>query len=82
MQDLYGERTEYQGDHLVESTAPADPFVLFDAWLADAFAARERGALPEPTAAELAALSELKMGPTTEESLRQLEHEARSGRLG
>jgi pyridoxamine 5'-phosphate oxidase len=29
---------------------PADPYELFDAWLDDAFAAKERGVLPEPTA--------------------------------
>jgi pyridoxamine 5'-phosphate oxidase len=50
MPDLYGERLDYAGDHLRESNAPADPFVLFDAWLADAFLAKERGVLPEPTA--------------------------------
>ena len=50
MQDLYGERADYRGAHLLESNAPADPFVLFDAWLADAFLAKERGGLPEPTA--------------------------------
>src|SRR4029453_16355757 len=54
MQDLFGERTEYKGQHLLESTAPADPFVLFDAWLADAFIAKERGMLPEPTAMVIA----------------------------
>ena len=50
MQDLYGERTDYRGEHLLESNAPADPFVLFDAWLVDAFRAKESGVLPEPTA--------------------------------
>jgi pyridoxamine 5'-phosphate oxidase len=50
MPDLYGERLDYTGDHLLESNAPADPFVLFDAWLADAFLAKERGVLAEPTA--------------------------------
>ena len=50
MPDLYGERLDYEGDHLLEANAPADPFVLFDAWLADAFLAKERGVLPEPTA--------------------------------
>ena len=50
MPDLSGERLDYAGDHLLESNAPADPFVLFDAWLADAFLAKERGVLPEPTA--------------------------------
>ena len=50
MQDLYGERTDYRGEHLLESNAPSDPFVLFDAWLVDAFLAKEKGLLPEPTA--------------------------------
>jgi pyridoxamine 5'-phosphate oxidase len=50
MQDLYGERSDYRAAHLLESDAPADPFVLFNAWLADAFLAKERGVLPEPTA--------------------------------
>ena len=50
MQDLYGERTDYRGEHLLESNAPADPFVLFETWLVDAFHAKERGVLPEPTA--------------------------------
>jgi pyridoxamine 5'-phosphate oxidase len=54
MQDLYDERTDYQGDHLLESAAPTDPFVLFDAWLADALLAKERGELPEPTAMVIA----------------------------
>ena len=36
--------------HLLESTAPAEPIVLFEAWLADAFAARDQGRLAEPTA--------------------------------
>ena len=54
MQDLYGERTNYRGEHLLESNAPADPFVLFDAWLADAFLAKERGVLAEPTAMVIA----------------------------
>jgi pyridoxamine 5'-phosphate oxidase len=50
MPDLYGERLDYKGQHLLESSAPADPFELFDSWLADAFVAKERGMLPEPTA--------------------------------
>lgn len=48
--DLAAERIDYTGDHLLESAAPADPYRLFDQWLADAFAAKETGALPEPTA--------------------------------
>ena len=41
---------DYLNEHLLESDAPADPIELFDAWLADAFAAKEEGVLPEPTA--------------------------------
>ncbi len=48
--DLAAERVDYAGDHLLESAAPADPYQLFDRWLADAFAAKETGVLPEPTA--------------------------------
>ena len=45
---------DYLNEHLLESDAPADPIELFDAWLADAFAAKEEGVLPEPTAMVLA----------------------------
>jgi pyridoxamine 5'-phosphate oxidase len=48
--DLAAERIDYLGRHLIESEAPADPLTLFRTWLADAFAAKETGALPEPTA--------------------------------
>ncbi len=48
--DLASERLDYSGDHLVEEAAPADPLVLFDRWLTDAFAAKEQGVLAEPTA--------------------------------
>ena len=48
--DLFGERVDYLSEHLLESAAPADPFALFSSWMADAFAAKERGVLPEPTA--------------------------------
>jgi len=41
---------DYAGEHLLESGAPANPYELFDAWLQDAFAAKEHGVLPEPTA--------------------------------
>ena len=54
MRDLFGERMDYLNEHLLESDAPADPIELFDAWLADAFAAKEEGVLPEPTAMVLA----------------------------
>ena len=50
MRDLASERLDYRAGTLREDTAPGDPFPLFDAWLADAFAAKERGELPEPTA--------------------------------
>ncbi len=50
MPDLAGERMDYRADTLREQEAPTEPFALFDAWLADAFAAKERGVLPEPTA--------------------------------
>ena len=48
--DLHGERVDYLGDHLLETAAPADPFALFSSWLSDAFTAKKRGVLPEPTA--------------------------------
>jgi pyridoxamine 5'-phosphate oxidase len=50
MRDLAAERVDYLGDHLLESTAPAEPIILFEAWLAEAFAARDQGRLTEPTA--------------------------------
>lgn len=48
--DLSSERVDYSGDHLLESAAPADPYALFGSWMTEAFAAKERGVLPEPTA--------------------------------
>src|SRR6478752_4161352 len=54
MRDLFTERVDYVNDHLLEADLPADPFTLFDAWLTDAFAARDRGELAEPTAMVLA----------------------------
>jgi pyridoxamine 5'-phosphate oxidase len=48
--DLYSERVDYLGDHLLETAMPVAPLVLFSSWLSDAFAARDRGVLPEPTA--------------------------------
>jgi pyridoxamine 5'-phosphate oxidase len=48
--DLFGERVDYLGDHLLETAVPAEPIALFSSWLSDAFAAKERGVLPEPTA--------------------------------
>jgi pyridoxamine 5'-phosphate oxidase len=48
--DLAAERMDYRGDHLLEAEAPSDPYDLFARWLADAFAAKDQGVLPEPTA--------------------------------
>jgi len=48
--DLGGERVDYVGDHLLESAVPAEPYALFRRWLDEAFAARDRGELAEPTA--------------------------------
>ena len=48
--DLAAERMDYLGEHLLESQAPSDPYALFERWLADAFAAKAQGVLPEPTA--------------------------------
>lgn len=50
MPDLATDRIEYDRDSLAETSAPADPYGLFEVWLADAFAARDRGELVEPTA--------------------------------
>ncbi len=54
--DLAAERTDYRDDTLREADAPADPMELFRRWLDDAFAAKERGVLPEPTAMVLASV--------------------------
>ena len=54
MPDLARERLDYHSAPLREEQAPADPYLLFDDWLAAAFAAKERGELPEPTAMVLA----------------------------
>lgn len=48
--DLAAERTNYRGEHLSEENAPASPYPLFHNWMEDAFAAKENGTLPEPTA--------------------------------
>jgi pyridoxamine 5'-phosphate oxidase len=58
MVDLAGERTDYSGRHLIESEVPGDPLILFDAWLADAFAARTHGTLAEPSAMVVSTVSE------------------------
>jgi len=48
--DLFDERIDYDRGHLLEADAPEEPYALFARWLADAFAARDRGELAEPTA--------------------------------
>ena len=50
MPDLASERMDYDSGTLREESAPAEPYALFDAWLADAFEAKAQGRLPEPTA--------------------------------
>jgi pyridoxamine 5'-phosphate oxidase len=50
LSDLGGERVDYTGDHLLESAVPPEPYALFRDWLDEAFAARDRGELAEPTA--------------------------------
>ena len=39
MPDLAAERIDYSGEELLESQVPADPYALFDRWLAAAFQA-------------------------------------------
>lgn len=48
--DLAAERMDYLGEHLLEAQVPSGPEALFERWLADAFEAKARGVLPEPTA--------------------------------
>lgn len=55
--DLGAERVDYAGPELREDVVPAEPYPLFDAWLADAFVAKERGVLPEPTAMVISTVS-------------------------
>ena len=50
MPDLAAERIDYSGEELLESQVPAEPYALFDRWLAAAFQAKSDGLLPEPTA--------------------------------
>ncbi|SER22097.1 pyridoxamine 5'-phosphate oxidase [Microlunatus flavus] len=54
MPDLAAERMDYDSATLREESAPAEPYALFERWLDDAFAAKARGELPEPTAMVLA----------------------------
>lgn len=54
---LAGERTDYLAGSLADD-APSDPLVLFDIWLAEAFAHREEhGDLPEPSAVVLSTVA-------------------------
>lgn len=55
--DLAAERIDYSGEHLLEDAVPADPYELFTGWLDDAFAAKERGQLAEPTAVVISTVS-------------------------
>jgi len=57
MVDLSAERIDYRGAHLLEADLPGDPYVLFEAWLADAFAAKAGGTMPEPTAMVVATVA-------------------------
>lgn len=65
MTDLPSERVEYDGAHLIEDDAPEDPYALFEVWLREAFAAKERGVLPEPTAMVVATAIEGRPGART-----------------
>ncbi|MFX4273658.1 pyridoxamine 5'-phosphate oxidase [Propionibacteriaceae bacterium Y1685] len=56
--DLRSERLDYSDAELREDQAPVEPYALFDSWLADAFAAKESGAVPEPTAMVLATVDD------------------------
>lgn len=58
MVDLVAERIDYSGRRLRKKEVPDEPLALFARWLADAFAARETGALPEPTAMVLATVGD------------------------
>jgi pyridoxamine 5'-phosphate oxidase len=58
MPDLAGERVDYAGEQLLESAVPAEPYALFDRWLAAAFQAKADGLLPEPTAMVVATSAE------------------------
>lgn len=48
--DLAAERVDYRRDHLVEEQLPAHWLSLFDRWMDEAFALKDGGTLPEPTA--------------------------------
>ena len=63
--DLGGERVDYVGDHLLESAVPAEPYALFRRWLDEAFTARDRGELAEPTAMVVATCVDGRPGPRT-----------------
>lgn len=53
-EQLAAERLDYAAQRLLEEEAGSDPLALFDRWLADAFAEKEAGRLPEPSAMVLA----------------------------
>ncbi|MDN5726733.1 MAG: pyridoxamine 5'-phosphate oxidase [Propionibacteriales bacterium] len=56
--DLRSERLDYTNGELTEQDAPAEPYALFDAWLAHAFAAKASGQVLEPTAMVLATVDD------------------------
>lgn len=56
--DLRSERVEYDSAELTEENTPDEPFALFDAWMRDAFAARDEGRLDEPTAMQVGTVNE------------------------
>jgi len=58
MPDLAAERVDYSGEQLLETEVPADPYALFERWLAAAFQAKAEGLLPEPTAMVVATARE------------------------
>lgn len=73
-QVLAAERIDYHGDHLLESIVPSDPYELFDAWMQAAFAAKEQGVLPEPTAMVVATVADGQPSSRTV-LLKEVDHE-------
>ena len=63
--DLPAERVDYDGAHLLEGEVPDEPYALFEVWLREAFEAKERGVLPEPTAMVVATTVDGRPGART-----------------
>ena len=72
--DLSAERIDYAGKHLLESEVPAEPYALFDTWMLDAFDAKQRGVLPEPTAMVVATVADGRPSSRTV-LLKEVDHE-------